>query len=59
MISKIVRIPSGAGLTYAGMYYILVDNDGDVWQTPDYHGRHPLGNVLKNNVRLFTEPGRL
>jgi lysophospholipase L1-like esterase len=43
-------------LTYAGMYYILVDNEGDVWQTPDHHGKRPLGNVLKGTMALHSEP---
>jgi len=43
-------------LSYAGMYNILVDNDGDVWQAPEHHGLHPLGNVLKRTMHLFSEP---
>ena len=42
-------------LTYAGMYYILVTCEGDVFLTPDHKGKC-LGNVMKNNVRLHTEP---
>jgi lysophospholipase L1-like esterase len=42
-------------LTYAGMFYILVTCEGDVYMCPDYKGKC-LGNVVKNNVRLYTEP---
>jgi len=42
-------------LTYAGMFYLLVTCEGDVYMCPDYKGPC-LGNVLKNTVRLYTEP---
>jgi acyl-CoA thioesterase-1 len=42
--------------SYAGMYYAMVDNEGDVWVCPDYHGEEPLGNVLKGTLRLPWEP---
>ncbi len=42
-------------LTYAGMFYILVTCKGDVYICPDYKGSC-LGNILKNNVHLYTEP---
>ena len=42
-------------LSYEGMYYVLVDEKGDVWTSPDSKNKY-LGNVFKNNVELFTEP---
>ncbi len=42
-------------LSYEGMYYILVDEKGDVWTSPDSKSKY-LGNVFKKNVKLFTEP---
>jgi hypothetical protein len=42
-------------LSYAGMYYLLVDNLGEVWTSPDSKDGH-LGNIFKNDVKLFTEP---
>jgi acyl-CoA thioesterase-1 len=42
-------------LTYAGMFYVLVTSDGDVYMCPDHKGKC-LGNVIKNDVWLFTEP---
>jgi lysophospholipase L1-like esterase len=50
------RNPLQNRLTYAGVFYVLVDNEGDVWQTPDYLGPRPLGNVLKRTVKLFNRP---
>jgi hypothetical protein len=37
------------------MYYILVTCEGDVYTSPEHKGNY-LGNVLKNNVKLYTEP---
>jgi MoaA/NifB/PqqE/SkfB family radical SAM enzyme len=42
-------------LSYAGSQYILVDEDGDVWESPDSKGRC-LGNVFMGNVRLYDSP---
>ena len=42
-------------LSYEGMYYVLVDENGDVWTSPDSKGQYH-GNVFKKDVRLFTEP---
>ena len=42
-------------LSYAGMYYFLIDENGDVWESPDSKGRC-LGNIFAGNVRLYTEP---
>ena len=42
-------------LSFEGMYYVLVDENGDVWTSPDSKNKY-LGNVFKGNVRLYTEP---
>lgn len=42
-------------LTYAGMFYLMVTSEGDVYMCPCYKGPC-LGNVLMSNVRLHTEP---
>ena len=41
--------------TYAGMYYLLVDNDGNVQTSPDCQDKY-LGNIFEENVNLFTDP---
>jgi len=43
-------------LSYAGMYYILVTNDGDVALCPDYAREFTRGNVLRGDVKLDLEP---
>ena len=43
-------------LSYAGMFYILVTNKGDVALCPDYPKKYDRGNVLNNTVRLDLEP---
>lgn len=45
----------GGKLSYAGMYYFLVDADGNVWESPDSKGKC-LGNIFAGDVRLYTEP---
>jgi len=42
-------------LSYEGMYYVLIDENGDVWTSPDSKSKY-LGNVFNENVRLFNEP---
>ena len=42
-------------LSYAGMSYILVDELGNVWESPDSRGKC-LGNIFKGNVKLFDKP---
>ena len=42
-------------LSYEGMYYILADENGDIWTSPDSKSKY-LGNIFKENVRLYTEP---
>ena len=42
-------------LSYEGMYYLLVDENGDVWSSPDSKSKY-LGNIFKEDVRMFTEP---
>lgn len=42
-------------LTYAGRYYIFVDNRGDVQTSPDSYDKY-LGNIFKGDVKWFTEP---
>ena len=53
--------PNFGELTYSGMYYIIVDNVGNIgWNSdyfPDYSiDRCRFGNVLQNNIRLLWEP---
>lgn len=43
-------------LSYAGMFYILVTNKGDVALCADYHKDYHRGNVLENTIRLDLEP---
>ncbi len=42
-------------LSYQGMYYILIDNNGNVVTSPDDNNTY-LGNIFKGDVKLFTEP---
>ena len=42
-------------LSYAGMYYLLMDENGNVFSSPDSKDKF-LGNIFENDVRLFTEP---
>ena len=42
-------------LSYEGMFYILADENGDIWTSPDSKSKY-LGNIFKENVKLFTEP---
>ncbi len=42
-------------LSYAGMYYFLIDENGNVWESPDSKGRC-LGNIFAGNVKLYTKP---
>jgi lysophospholipase L1-like esterase/MoaA/NifB/PqqE/SkfB family radical SAM enzyme len=42
-------------LSYQGMFYVLVNEKGDIWTSPDSKDKC-LGNIFKENVRLFTEP---
>jgi len=48
-------------LTYSGMYYIIVDNVGNIGWNSDYFpfysiDRCRFGNILQNNICLLTEP---
>lgn len=43
-------------LSYAGMYYILVTNKGDIALCPDYTKDYSRGNILEGNVKLDIEP---
>lgn len=43
-------------LSYQGVYYLFVDNHGEVQTSPDSHDKY-LGNIFKKgDVKLFTEP---
>jgi lysophospholipase L1-like esterase len=42
-------------LSYAGMYYVFTDCNGDVWTSPDHKDRF-LGNLFDGKVDLYTEP---
>ncbi len=37
---------TAARLSYAGINYLMVDERGDVWRSPDFKGRRSLGNLL-------------
>lgn len=48
-------------LTYSGMYYIIVDNVGNIGWNSDYFPEYSIdrcrfGNILQNNIRLLWEP---
>lgn len=42
-------------LSWAGCQYILIDEYGNVWESPDSRGCR-LGNVFKGDVKLHNEP---
>lgn len=39
----------------AGMNYILTDENGDVWESPDSRGKN-LGNIFTGQVSLYDKP---
>ncbi len=43
-------------LSYAGMFYLVVTNKGDIGLCPDYMKDFKRGNILKGNVNLDIEP---
>lgn len=42
-------------LTYEGMFYLLMDENGDIYDSPDSKSDY-LGNVFDGTVQLYTEP---
>jgi len=42
-------------LSFAGIYYVLLDENGDVWESPDSRGKC-LGNVFRGDVQLHRSP---
>ena len=42
-------------LSYEGMHYVLTDETGNVYPSPDNTDKY-LGNVFKGDVKLYTEP---
>jgi hypothetical protein len=54
-------MPAFGEKTYGGMYYIIVDNVGNIGWNSDYHPHYSIdrcrfGNILQNNIRLLWEP---
>ena len=43
-------------LSYAGMFYMLVTNQGDIALCPDYHNDYQRGNILEGYINLDLEP---
>jgi lysophospholipase L1-like esterase len=48
-------------LTYSGMYYIIVDNVGNIGWNSDYFPKYSIdrcrfGNILQNNIKVLLEP---
>ena len=43
-------------LSYAGMYYFVVSNNGDVGSSPEHWDFGTRGNILEGNVRIDGEP---
>jgi lysophospholipase L1-like esterase len=49
--------PSSAGrLSYAGMFYLCVDNDGNVARSPESQVYGDYGNIVDKTARLDVEP---
>lgn len=44
-----------AKLSFCGVYYILLDENGDVWESPDSRGRC-LGSIFRGDVKLYNAP---
>jgi organic radical activating enzyme len=42
-------------LSYAGSTYLLLDESGNIWESPDSRGKC-LGNIFQNSVQLYTSP---
>jgi organic radical activating enzyme len=42
-------------LSFAGSTYLLLDDSGNIWESPDSRGKC-LGNIFHDNVQLYTSP---
>lgn len=47
---------SGGRLSYAGMYYICVDNEGNIARSPESQVYGEYGNIVDKTARLDLEP---
>jgi hypothetical protein len=43
-------------LSYAGVNYMMVDDRGDVWRSPDFKGDKPMGNLFEENFKPLYRP---